>query len=219
MAGTTYTVTNSFSADTTAIASQVNANFTDILTAINALNAGNLTSGTIALARISGLTVTQLAAATLVLESEGIESNDNDTTWATCAAIKDAYDTADTANIGTAGQYHYSGAALNSGNAVAITTAGTYVTVATGLSNRALCYIKMQNVSGAGWASCIVRDKDETGNWGHVQIDFPSGPARCELTNNYYGAVIVPCNADGDIEITSGTNGDDWKLWLMGYIQ
>lgn len=58
----TYTVTTSFSANTTAIASEVNQNFTDVLTALNALDAANLT-GTIALARISNLTSSQMAAA------------------------------------------------------------------------------------------------------------------------------------------------------------
>jgi len=93
----TYTVTNTFTADTTAVASEVNQNFTDVLTALNAFDASNLASGTVPLARISGLTVAQLAASTLVTEAEGIESNDNDTTLATCAAVKDAYDTAITA--------------------------------------------------------------------------------------------------------------------------
>lgn len=87
-------MTNTFTADTTAVASEVNQNFTDVLTALNAFDASNLSSGTVPLTRISGLTVTQLAAATLVTEAEGIESNDNDTTWPTSAAVKDGYDTA-----------------------------------------------------------------------------------------------------------------------------
>ena len=89
----TYSVTNTFTADTTAVASEVNQNFTDVLTALNAFDAGNLASGTVPLARISGLTVTQLAAATIVLEAEGIGNNDNDTTWPTSAAVKDFVDT------------------------------------------------------------------------------------------------------------------------------
>lgn len=84
----TYTVTNSFSADGTAIASEVNANFTDVLAALNALDAANLT-GSIAVARISGLTTTQFAAATLVTEAEGLASSDNDTSLPTTAAIID----------------------------------------------------------------------------------------------------------------------------------
>jgi hypothetical protein len=58
----TYTVENSFSADTTAIASQVNQNFTDVLEALNSFDAANLT-GTISLARISNLTSTQMSSA------------------------------------------------------------------------------------------------------------------------------------------------------------
>lgn len=89
---TTYTVANSFSADTTAVASEVNQNFTDVLTALNSYDASNLSSGTVPSARISSLTTTQIAAATLVIESEGIGSNDNDTTWPTSAAVKDYVD-------------------------------------------------------------------------------------------------------------------------------
>jgi hypothetical protein len=90
---TTYTVTNTFTDGTTAVASEVSQNFTDVLTALNAYDASNLASGTVPVARISGLTTTQIAAATLVIESEGITSNDNDTTWPTSAAVKDYTDT------------------------------------------------------------------------------------------------------------------------------
>ena len=69
----TYTVTNSFSADTTAVASQVNQNFTDVLTALNSFDAANLT-GTISLARISNLTSTQMAS-TYFLDEDNMTSN------------------------------------------------------------------------------------------------------------------------------------------------
>lgn len=42
---------------------------------------------------VSGVTTSEIAAGTLVIESEGIANNDNDTTIATCAAIKDFVDT------------------------------------------------------------------------------------------------------------------------------
>lgn len=41
---------------------------------------------------VSGLTTSELAASTLVIESEGISSNDNDTTLPTSAAVKDYVD-------------------------------------------------------------------------------------------------------------------------------
>ena len=109
------------------------------------------------------------------------------------------------------------GVALNGGAAVTVVTAGTYVSVATGLSNRALCYIKVQNVTG-GNSVLTVRDKEETGNWGHLDMNNAGGVCRIWLQNNEYGAVVVPCNASGDIEITAGANNKNWKLWLMGYI-
>ncbi len=43
---------------------------------------------------VGGLTVSELAAATLVTEAEGIAGNDNDTTLPTSAAVKDYADTA-----------------------------------------------------------------------------------------------------------------------------
>jgi hypothetical protein len=86
---TTYTVTNDFTADTTAVADDVDQNFTDVLTALNAFDASNLGSGTVPLARISALTVSQIAAGTLVTEGEGINSSDNDTSIPTSAAVND----------------------------------------------------------------------------------------------------------------------------------
>ena len=48
---------------------------------------------------LDALTVSEIAAGTLVIESEGIASNDNDTTIATSAAIKDFVDTQVTAAV------------------------------------------------------------------------------------------------------------------------
>lgn len=59
---TTYTVTKSFSSGATAVASEVNQNFTDILTALNSFDITN-TTGTLALARISSLTSSQMSSA------------------------------------------------------------------------------------------------------------------------------------------------------------
>ena len=49
---------------------------------------------------VGGLTTSELSAATLVTESEGIGSNDNDTTLPTSAAVKDYTDTQIAANSG-----------------------------------------------------------------------------------------------------------------------
>ena len=81
----TYTVTTSFSANTTAIASEVNQNFTDVLTALNALDAANLT-GTIALARISNLTSSQMAAA--FFKDEDDMASDSATAVASQQSVK-----------------------------------------------------------------------------------------------------------------------------------
>lgn len=95
--GTTYTVTNDFVTDTTAVADQVDANFTDILTAINALDAGNLASGTVALARISSLTSTQMAAA--FFKDEDAMTSDSATAVASQQSVKAYADAAPAAQM------------------------------------------------------------------------------------------------------------------------
>ena len=164
----TYSVTNTFTADTTAVASEVNQNFTDVLTALNAFDAGNLSSGTVPLARISGLTVTQLAAATIVLEAEGIESNDNDTTWPTCAAVKDAYDTADAGDhpAYTGGESHTDGSGLimKMGNIVDSGSNTTPVSFAVAFPN-ALVSVVVTGVHNANTNEVLVNkdSKSKTG--------------------------------------------------------
>jgi hypothetical protein len=83
---TTYTVTTTFTAGTTAVASEVNQNFTDLLTALNAFDASNQSSGTVPLARISGLTTTQFA--TNVVDTDGTLAANSDTRMGSQKAIK-----------------------------------------------------------------------------------------------------------------------------------
>lgn len=95
---TTYTITNSFTAGTTAVASQVNQNFTDILTAINGLDAANLTSNSVPLARISGLTTTQFAAS--VVDTDDTLAADSDTRLPSQSAVKDYVTNTISARVG-----------------------------------------------------------------------------------------------------------------------
>lgn len=94
---TTYTVTNTFTADTAAVASQVNQNFTDILAALNAFDASNLSSGTVPLARIAGLTTTQFAAN--VIDVDGTLAANSDTRIASQKAAKTYSDAAPAAQM------------------------------------------------------------------------------------------------------------------------
>ena len=55
---TTYSITNTFVAHTTGSASEVNANFTDLLTAINGLDGGNIQTGTIDTTQLASNSVT-----------------------------------------------------------------------------------------------------------------------------------------------------------------
>lgn len=87
---TTYTVTHTFVADTTAVASEVNQNFTDVLTALNAFDASNLSSNSVPLARITGLTTTQFAAN--VIDTDDTLAADSDTRIASQSATKSYVD-------------------------------------------------------------------------------------------------------------------------------
>lgn len=128
---TTYTVTSSFAADTTALASEVNQNFTDVLTALNSFDAANLT-GTIALARISDLTATQMAS-TFFLDEDAMTSNS-----ATAVSSQQAIKAYVTAQIAAQGDTRYArgwvlvdtdGTDLASFNVTSVTrsSTGTYV--------------------------------------------------------------------------------------------
>lgn len=87
----TYTVTHSFTVDTTAVASEVNTNFSDILTAINAFDAANCSTGTLPLARISGLTTAKFAAN--VVDTDGTLAANSDTRIPSQKAAKTYVDT------------------------------------------------------------------------------------------------------------------------------
>jgi len=108
--------------------------------------------------------------------------------------------------------------ALNGGVAVIVPTIGTYVSVSTGIGARALCYLKIQNVSGMD-ATITVRDADESGDWGHLRYNNASGASRFLVGNDQYSAVVVPCNALGNFGITSDQANSDWKIWLTGYVK
>ncbi len=86
MAAETYSITYTFVANETAVANQMNTNFNNILDAINAFNAANLTSGILPLARISGLTSTQMAAA--FFKDEDAMTSDSATAVSSQQAIK-----------------------------------------------------------------------------------------------------------------------------------
>lgn len=93
-----FATTNDFTAGTNAVASEVNQNFTDIETELNAFPTnGTLSDGAVSTtAKLANSIITsaKFAAATLVTEAEGLDSSDNDTSFPTTAATKDYVDTA-----------------------------------------------------------------------------------------------------------------------------
>ena len=68
-------------------------------------SASNISSGTLANARLPDIVVADLAAAAVTLESEGISSTDNDTSFPTSAAVKDYVDTTVASDITLKGNY------------------------------------------------------------------------------------------------------------------
>lgn len=135
---TTYTVTTTFSANTTAIASEVNQNFTDVLTALNSFDATNLT-GTIALARISDLTSTQMASA--FFKDEDDMSSNLDTAVASQQSVKAYADTVaaaamtPTSYAGEESVTHANGQIVKSGHKADSGSATTTVTFAVAFPN------------------------------------------------------------------------------------
>ncbi len=214
---TTYSITTTFTADESAVASEVNQNFTDVLTALNAYDASNLSSGTVPLARISGLTTTQIAAATIVLEAEGIGSNDNDTTWPTSAAVKDAYDTAISTAVTGTGFWKTSGATVFN---TTMTSAETFQDLdlsGTIGSNAGLCFLEVTANAGD---IVIIRPKGYGGAWaahhfvgsnGVGYVDFSSG--------SEFVYMMVTADSSGVIQIAASTNSTTITIKLTGYVK
>ena len=93
----TFAVTNTFTGDTSAVASEVNTNFTDLETELNAFPTdGALADGAVSTtAKLANNIITspKFHADALVTEAEGLDSSDNDTSFPTTAAVKDYVDT------------------------------------------------------------------------------------------------------------------------------
>ena len=215
---TTYTVTTSFSADTTAIASEVNQNFTDILDALNnGFDATNLT-GTIALARISDLTATQMAS-TFFLDQDAMGSNS-----ATAVASQQsivAYVAAQVA-AGVAGVGFYKASGTTILTATAATTANTFQDLdisATVGANVALLLIEVTADAGAYIA---VKPKG-TGGTGTAH-GSNSGASHDGCAHVYmaggsqYVYVVTATDSSGIFQWTAN-NASNVTMKLIGYVK
>lgn len=141
---------------------------------------------------VSGLTTSQISAATLVTESEGISSNDNDTTIPTSAAVKDYVDTA-VSSVGS--DAHTLLATVN-------TTSGTSQS-ATGLNLTGykflLCVVNgvsfnaSDNLRIAGQQTSPASGGTGGVLYGHITVDLTSGlfwstvSVVGPVTNSYVG--------------------------------
>ena len=96
-------------------------------------SASNVTSGTLPNAQLPDIVVADLAAAAVTLESEGISSNDNDTSFPTSAAVKDFVDTTVASDITLKGDYNAStdSPSLDDGSPIAGIVKGDHYVVST----------------------------------------------------------------------------------------
>ena len=119
----------------------------------NATHTGDVTGSTALTIADDAVTIAKIADAAIVTESEGIASNDNDTTLPTSAAVKDYVDTA-TGGIGVS--VISSNTTAASGNLYVLTA---NLTLTLPSSPSAGNYVKVSNRSGV--ATCIVARNSE----------------------------------------------------------
>ena len=132
------------------INSEITANTAKVT---NATHTGDVTGATALTIADDAVTITKIADAAIVTESEGIGSNDNDTTLPTSAAVKDYVDTA-TGGIGVS--VISSNTTAASGNLYVLTAD---LTLTLPSSPSAGNYVKVSNRSGV--ATCIVARNSE----------------------------------------------------------
>jgi hypothetical protein len=132
------------------INSEITANTAKVT---NATHTGDVTGSTALTIADDAVTIAKIADAAIVTESEGIASNDNDTTLPTSAAVKDYVDTA-TGGIGVS--VISSNTTAASGNLYVLTA---NLTLTLPSSPSAGNYVKVSNRSGV--ATCIVARNSE----------------------------------------------------------
>ena len=132
------------------INSEITANTAKVT---NATHTGDVTGSTALTIADDAVTIAKIADAAIVTESEGIASNDNDTTLPTSAAVKDYVDTA-TGGIGVS--VISSNTTAASGNLYVLTA---NLTLTLPSSPTAGNYVKVSNRSGV--ATCIVARNSE----------------------------------------------------------
>lgn len=205
---TTYTVTYDFVTDTTAVADNVDQNFTDVLTALNAFDASNLASGTVPLARISGLTSTQCAAA--FFKDEDDMASDSATAVSSQQAIK-AYVTTQAASVWTHdGTQVYDTTAPQSWTDVDLSA---YVG-----SNRAFVFLKCKSPDGT--MELRFRTNGATEEIGY-QAGASYNGAGCSGGTIAGGNIIyvtLETDASGIVELKS-KEARDLDVWLEGYVK
>ena len=207
----TYTVTNTFVAETTAVASEVNQNFTDILTAINSFDASNLSSNTVPLARIAGLTTTQFAAN--VIDTDDTLAADSDTRIASQSATKSYVDT-EIATVSSALKDSQT-VLFNSTMSVAATFQDLDISGTVG-SNFALIFVQATTTGGGG-TDVIIKPGFEGGAYSQ----HPFNASCCTfdfIAAGQFGYGICMTDSGGGLSIAASNNTTVVTIKLLGFI-
>ncbi len=133
---------------------------------------------------VSGVTVSELAAVSVVTEAEGIDSNDNDTTLPTSAAVKDYVDT-------------NAGVSAESVGSTEIKSGSDF-----GTSSKELLNFVLRDITSIGdWDFDSSNELTTTGSW--ADLDLTS------LTSSEAVAVLLCISQEGSGGRTTGlrTNG------------
>jgi hypothetical protein len=209
----TYTVTNTFTSGTTAQAAQVNTNFTDILTALNAFSADNLSSGTVPLARLSGLTSSQMAAA--FFKDEDDMASNSSTAVSSQQALKAYVDTECDAHVGTAGQWHADGSTVFNTTMSATSTFQDLDLSAKVGSNAAIVHLEVKMGAGGGhWY--VAKPKGYGSSTFSSHLAYGGGTAYGSAGTYTY--LTVGTDSSGYIQHASQSAGTI-TIKLVGYVK
>jgi len=207
---TTYTVTNTFAADTTAVASEVNQNFTDVLTALNAFDASNLASSTVPLARIAGLLTSNFAAN--VIDTDDTLAADSDTRIASQQAGKAYTDNHKATSASAATVFNTTLTAANTFQDLDLSgTVG---------SNLALVQLEITSNSGSAPYAAKPKGQGSATFLDHIHTSgFATGGSSFHPQNaGKYGYITLFTDSNGVIQHGCTNNTTTHTVKVIGYI-
>lgn len=215
---TTHTVTNDFTAGDTAVADEVDQNFTDILTYLDDMDASNIkkTGTYIPVANITGLTKTQMdttAVTGFVLDEDAMTSNSADAV-PTQQSVKAYVDTQDAAGI--AGQWHDDGSTVFN---TTVTTANTWQDLDLNAKVGANVAMVFLEVKSDGAVYFYVKPKGYGGTVTQHSLRYYSGGlGNMWFDGADYAYTTMATNSSGVIQIAANTTAVTLTIKLVAYV-